>query len=119
EDVFNHDVTYTVSYSSDNGSSWIILTSQLTTTSYLWDTISITKDTQYLIRINASCSEGSWRITTSDVFTISPPPSHSSTSPTQVGTPLIILPNLQIIGLSITLCFIITLMIIIRRQQRV
>jgi parallel beta-helix repeat protein len=118
EDVFNHDVTYTVSYSSDNGSSWIILTSQLTTTSYLWDTISITKDTQYLIRINASCSEGSWRITTSNVFTISPPPSHSSTSLTQLETPLIISPILQIIGLSITLCFIIILMIIIRRQQR-
>ncbi|MFX0121059.1 MAG: NosD domain-containing protein [Candidatus Hodarchaeota archaeon] len=124
KDVFNHVVTYTVSYSADSGSSWVELATGLSFTSYVWDSTMVADGNQYLIRINASCSEGSWYAVTSDsAFSIDNVESSRSSS----TFPLIpsphseiafdLLPLIPVIGLSSILLFVVTLVIIIRRQQ--
>jgi hypothetical protein len=57
-DSYYHDVTYKVSYSLDNGNNWETLVSGLTTTSFEWDTSTITFGTSFLIKVIASCSGG-------------------------------------------------------------
>jgi parallel beta-helix repeat protein len=61
-DSYNHEVTYTVSYSPDNGSNWFIITSNIASNTSEWDTTVVADGSLYLIRINASCSEGLWII---------------------------------------------------------
>ncbi|MFX0125196.1 MAG: right-handed parallel beta-helix repeat-containing protein, partial [Candidatus Hodarchaeota archaeon] len=124
-DIFNHEVNYTISYSADNGYFWIILVADLTNLSYVWDSTEVVDGSQYLIQVNASCSEGAWRVATSNsVFTIenvphttSLPPTHTSDSSIQTDTPIDLLPIFQILGLILVLFFIMTLVIIFRRQQ--
>ncbi|MFX0209790.1 MAG: CARDB domain-containing protein, partial [Candidatus Hodarchaeota archaeon] len=70
-DSWGHSVTYSVHCSADGGIIWIELASGLSTTSYTWSTASVSDGENYLIRVNASCSEGLWQINTSDsVFSI-------------------------------------------------
>ena len=57
-DSSGHDITYSVSYSKDNGTTWNSLNSGLVTTSYEWDTSSLADGTKYLIKVVATCSEG-------------------------------------------------------------
>ncbi|MHA2295581.1 MAG: right-handed parallel beta-helix repeat-containing protein [Candidatus Hodarchaeales archaeon] len=58
-DSYNHTMTYSVYYSADEGMSWILITSGLTTTSHDWDTNTISVgSSSYLIKVVASCSEG-------------------------------------------------------------
>jgi parallel beta-helix repeat protein len=57
-DSSGHAVTYSVSYSKDNGTTWNSLDSGLVTTSYEWDTSSLADGTKYLIHVVATCSEG-------------------------------------------------------------
>ncbi|MFX1336681.1 MAG: NosD domain-containing protein [Promethearchaeota archaeon] len=69
--VSNHEVFYTISYSANNGSSWVTLVSGLTTLPYLWDTTTVDDGDQYLIRINVTCTCGATDVTTSNSpFTI-------------------------------------------------
>jgi len=56
-DVFDHDVTYTVYYSSNNGITWNFIESGVTTTNYNWDTSTITTGTSFMIKVVATCSE--------------------------------------------------------------
>ncbi len=77
-DSYDHNVTYKVSYSIDNGITWNTLVSGLATTSYEWDTSTITEGTSFRIKVVASCSGG---ISTDDIsdgsFSV-----HYLTSPT-------------------------------------
>jgi parallel beta-helix repeat protein len=57
-DPFEHTITYSVYYSSDNGATWTQLTSDLTSTSYSWDTTTVPDGLSYLIKVVAICSEG-------------------------------------------------------------
>jgi hypothetical protein len=56
-DVFDHDVTYTVYYSSNNGITWNFIESGVTTTNYNWDTSTITTGISFMIKVVATCSE--------------------------------------------------------------
>ncbi|MFX0050666.1 MAG: NosD domain-containing protein [Candidatus Hermodarchaeota archaeon] len=65
-DPSGHTITYTVYYSSDNGATWTQLTSDLTSTSYSWDTTTVPDGLSYLIKVVAICSEGETREDVSD-----------------------------------------------------
>ncbi|MFX0118662.1 MAG: nitrous oxide reductase family maturation protein NosD [Candidatus Hodarchaeota archaeon] len=83
EDVFNHSVTFDVSYSANNGTSWNILVTNLTEMTYVLNSLNLENGAQYLLRINASCSEGSWRLAftngTFAIYNIFPITNFSST----------------------------------------
>lgn len=57
EDSYGHDVSYSVNYSSDSGSSWNEIVSGLDTTSYDWDISSMQGLSTYRIMViaNGSC----------------------------------------------------------------
>ncbi len=70
-DPLGHEVNFTIYYSADGGNTWVTLATDLTNNTFNWDTTSVVDGANYLIRINASCSEGLWVIDTSDnVFSI-------------------------------------------------
>ncbi|UCG03244.1 MAG: right-handed parallel beta-helix repeat-containing protein [Candidatus Heimdallarchaeota archaeon] len=56
-DSLDHQVTYTIYYSEDAGTTWVLIRS-VTVTSISWDTRIRRNGTDYLIRVNATCSEG-------------------------------------------------------------
>ncbi|MFX0184807.1 MAG: hypothetical protein ACFE95_17125, partial [Candidatus Hodarchaeota archaeon] len=57
-DSHKHEITYNLYYSSNNGEDWVLLDSDLKTTSYQWDTTTVSNGRNYLIKVVASCSEG-------------------------------------------------------------
>ena len=57
-DSWDHNVSYTLFYSEDGGTTWILLQTDLTDTSYDWDTNTVADGTNYLIYVVANCSEG-------------------------------------------------------------
>ena len=63
-DNMNHEVTYSVFYSTNNGSKWILISANITATSLSWDTNNADNGPNNLIKVVASCSEG---LTTEDV----------------------------------------------------
>jgi parallel beta-helix repeat protein len=65
-DSLNHPVTYSVYYSSDNGKSWTLLVTGLTTTDYNWNTSTLVDGSSYLIKVVVTCSEGLIMVKTSD-----------------------------------------------------
>ncbi|MFX0113464.1 MAG: hypothetical protein ACFFB3_02850 [Candidatus Hodarchaeota archaeon] len=80
-DSFGHSITYTVYYSSNSGSSWTLLVSGLSFTSYEWDTSSAIDGSTYLIKVTAICSHGFSSSDTSDAtFTVKN--THLLSSPT-------------------------------------
>ncbi len=64
-DLFGHDVTYAVYYSSDNGNTWNLLISGLDSNGYNWDTTALIEGINFTIRVVATCTEG---VTAEDVF---------------------------------------------------
>ncbi|MFW9904181.1 MAG: extracellular solute-binding protein [Candidatus Thorarchaeota archaeon] len=54
----DHSITYTVYYSGDEGATWTEIASELTSTSYSWDTTEVSNGFSYLIKVVATCSEG-------------------------------------------------------------
>ncbi len=70
-DIYGHEITYSVSYSADSGVSWVLLASDLPDTSYSWATTSVSDGSNYMIKINATCSEGKSKIDMSGEFIIS------------------------------------------------
>ncbi|MFW9996525.1 MAG: SBBP repeat-containing protein, partial [Candidatus Odinarchaeota archaeon] len=58
-DIFNHSITYSVYYSPDEGATWTLLASGLTSTSYPWDTNTVPNGFSYLIKVVVTCSGGS------------------------------------------------------------
>jgi len=70
-DVGGHLVTYAVLYSADNGSTWTPLASELSSTTFEWDTTTVADGFAYRIRVIATCAEGLSADATSDEsFTI-------------------------------------------------
>ncbi|MFX0050665.1 MAG: 6-bladed beta-propeller [Candidatus Hermodarchaeota archaeon] len=65
-DMSELNLTYTVSYSTDNGTSWTTLISNLTTTSYSWDTTTVADGSNYLIKVTVYTSGGLAAYTISD-----------------------------------------------------
>ncbi len=57
-DSWDHNITYTLYYSSDNGASWLLLQTDLSVTTYDWDTNTVADGSEYLIQVVATCSEG-------------------------------------------------------------
>ncbi|MFX0209735.1 MAG: right-handed parallel beta-helix repeat-containing protein [Candidatus Hodarchaeota archaeon] len=57
-DSWDHNVRYTLYYSKDGGTTWILLQADLTKTSYEWDTNTVPDGTEYLIHVVVNCSEG-------------------------------------------------------------
>ncbi|UCG01535.1 MAG: right-handed parallel beta-helix repeat-containing protein [Candidatus Heimdallarchaeota archaeon] len=57
-DTFDHPITYTAFYSSDDGGSWTTLASGLSTTSSTWDTTSIEDHTHVVLKIHSTDSIG-------------------------------------------------------------
>lgn len=134
-DLEGHVITYSVSYSADNGTSWILLTSNLTVRSYVWDSTIVRNGAQYLIRVNASCPQGSWYVTTcGSVFAIengfpittaqSIYPSNQSSYPSSQSNSLLKQPKtfitplvVQILSSVVILFFIATLIIVIKTKK--
>jgi parallel beta-helix repeat protein len=82
-DVWGHDVTYSIYYSSDGGTTWTPLETGLTATSYDWDTTTVNDGSNYLIKVAATCSEGLTNEDISDgVFTIQNIEPTTTTPPT-------------------------------------
>ncbi|RMG33604.1 MAG: hypothetical protein D6732_11850 [Methanobacteriota archaeon] len=52
-DSFGHPINYTLFYTRDGGLTWMLLATNLTGTSYLWDTSTI-PDGSYLLKVQAS-----------------------------------------------------------------
>ena len=71
EDIYGHEITYSVLYSADGGVTWVLLESNLHDTSYSWITTSVSDGSNNIIRINATCSEGKSKIDTTGEFSIS------------------------------------------------
>lgn len=65
-DSLNHDVTYEVYYSTNNGITWNLLASGLTTTSYDWNTTFLNEGIDFMIKVLATCNEGLSAEDTSD-----------------------------------------------------
>ncbi len=57
-DTWEYSVTYDVFYSTDGGTTWTPLESNLDTTSFIWNTLSIQDGSNYLVKINATSSGG-------------------------------------------------------------
>ena len=58
-DPFGHEISYSLFYSDDYGSSWILLTENLNRTSYVWDTTNITDGVTFLVKVIAFCTNSS------------------------------------------------------------
>lgn len=70
-DSHGHDVIYTIYFSIDNGLTWTSIATDLTTTSYDWETRDVSSGTTYLIKVVGTCAEGLSAEDTSDgIFTI-------------------------------------------------
>jgi parallel beta-helix repeat protein len=69
-DPHNHSVTYAVYYSTDNGSTWILLVSGSTPTTYVWNTSTVVNGNNYQLKVVAKCSQGVITQAISATFTI-------------------------------------------------
>ncbi len=57
-DSLDHQIMYSVYFSSNNGESWTSLALEYVNTSYEWDTTLVRDGSRYKIMITAECSEG-------------------------------------------------------------
>jgi hypothetical protein len=58
QDSWDHEVTYSVYYSSDGGGSWILLDELLGDTEYDWLSWEVPDGSNYTVRVVAVCSDG-------------------------------------------------------------
>lgn len=56
-DTFGHAIIYSLAISSDGGSTWEIIASELTGTSFMWDTTTV-ENGQYLMKVVADDGNG-------------------------------------------------------------
>ncbi|MFX0091418.1 MAG: SBBP repeat-containing protein [Candidatus Hodarchaeota archaeon] len=75
-DPSSQSFIYNLYYSMDNGTNWVIMASDLTNTSYRWDTTTVTDANTYLLQVVAEDSTGNTlEDTTASPFTIQNRPS--------------------------------------------
>ncbi|MFX0204775.1 MAG: nitrous oxide reductase family maturation protein NosD, partial [Candidatus Hodarchaeota archaeon] len=127
DDVFDHQVHYTVSISPDNGRAWIMIESYTISFSCFWDSTTAPDGSQYIIQVTAICSEGSMQAASRAYLTVRNWPEETISSfltsslLTTQDDPLVRFFNLpdffQLLGRISILFFIITLLVVIRRQQ--
>lgn len=81
-DTYAHSMTYSVYYSTDDGTTWIEVVSGLNTTNYTWDLTNIADETIVLIKVQTTDSVGfnSFSVTTS-TFIIENPLLISTSTP--------------------------------------
>ncbi|MFX1283027.1 MAG: right-handed parallel beta-helix repeat-containing protein [Promethearchaeota archaeon] len=73
-DDLGHELTYSVYYSSDNGSSWKLLGTELSTTSFRWDVRNVSAGSTFLVKVIAWDAFGFFTMDISDQpFTIQTP----------------------------------------------
>jgi hypothetical protein len=65
-DKSDHNVTYALYYSLDGGSNWVLIIAGLVKVNHTWDTNTVVNGINYMIRVNASCDKGLWKIDDSD-----------------------------------------------------
>ncbi|MFX1284083.1 MAG: endonuclease/exonuclease/phosphatase family protein [Promethearchaeota archaeon] len=71
KDSLNHTLYYSVYYSPNIGEFWLPIAINLTVSTTLWDTTSVSNGAMYLIKVNVTCIEGLTAEDTSDTpFTI-------------------------------------------------
>ncbi|MFX0050511.1 MAG: NosD domain-containing protein [Candidatus Hermodarchaeota archaeon] len=102
-DTFGHGITYSVYYSSDNGSSWTLLKEDFTDTSFKWDVSGITFGFTFLIKVVSFDSEGFFSL---DI----------SNSPFSIQSPLPPLSALHF-GFFLLLIILLSLFILIKKQK--
>jgi hypothetical protein len=125
-DSLSHSLTYTIYYSTTNGASWLVATSGLTTTNFLWDVSAFANETLIQVKIHALDDigfEASSNINSFEIFRQGEPPSSTPTTTTSTTTPptttpptttpLTTSPGLEIL----TLIFSLTGIIIIRKKS--
>jgi parallel beta-helix repeat protein len=79
-DNWGYSISYSLFYSFDSGENWISIASNLQNTSYVWNTSSLPKGSNYLIQLVVSSSDGLTREDNSDsTFSLI---EHAITSPT-------------------------------------
>jgi parallel beta-helix repeat protein len=54
---YDHQINYTVYYSPDGGSAWHAIATNLTSPPYDWDTSSLPRGSDYLVRVTVKCNE--------------------------------------------------------------
>ncbi|UCE12306.1 MAG: right-handed parallel beta-helix repeat-containing protein [Candidatus Heimdallarchaeota archaeon] len=123
--LFGEPVTYSVYYSPDGGTTWYHLESDLIRPSYVWDTTLVANGANYLLKVVATTTGGTWQaVTFSSQFSInniSPTLTSSSstitpTNHSQTSRDSDILAILQIFGLLSILAFSGILFVTIRRR---
>lgn len=57
-DSSGHSFTYELFYSNNEGATWTLIASELTDTSYTWNTTTVPNGLSYLIKVVTICSEG-------------------------------------------------------------
>ncbi|MFX0206557.1 MAG: hypothetical protein ACFFDT_11280, partial [Candidatus Hodarchaeota archaeon] len=57
-DSLGQTFTYSLYYSPDNGSTWILIVSDLTTTTYTWNTTTVPDGSKYKIKVVTTSSDG-------------------------------------------------------------
>ncbi|MFX0087605.1 MAG: right-handed parallel beta-helix repeat-containing protein [Candidatus Hodarchaeota archaeon] len=66
KDNLNHEIIYYISYSSDSGTTWNMIVGGVVWTSLVWDTAILSNGGNYLVKVEARCSEGLMIVDTSD-----------------------------------------------------
>ncbi|MFX1516139.1 MAG: right-handed parallel beta-helix repeat-containing protein [Promethearchaeota archaeon] len=116
-DTWGHLITYTVYYSADGGTTWNELDSGLTATSYDWDTTTLANGTNYLVKVNATCSEYLWKVDISDdKFSIDNPESTTMTSSTTPEPG--VTPGWTFSILLLSVCTVLVLKRVVRQKYR-
>ena len=57
-DTYGHEVQYSIEYSLNNGSTWMLIQDEVDDTYYIWDTSGVSINQYSLIRVNATCTTG-------------------------------------------------------------
>ncbi|MHA2172350.1 MAG: endonuclease/exonuclease/phosphatase family protein, partial [Candidatus Kariarchaeaceae archaeon] len=67
-DSYTHNFSYSISYSSDNGNTWILIAENLNSTGHNWDTTWIPSSSTYLLKVVARRSDALFTLDVSDAF---------------------------------------------------
>jgi len=82
-DTWGYSVTYKISYSIDEGTNWITLMTNLTATTFIWDTSTVLDGSNYLLKVEVVSMGGinASFISTSTLTIDNTPPMVSIVSP--------------------------------------